>query len=356
MNYCNEVKPSKSFNDFPYGWFRVAYSDELTFGKVIPLRYFERDLVLWRTQEGQPQIFDAYCPHLGAHLGYGGKVTATGIQCPFHGWCFDREGKCPKEVAEYMRASPWFGLASFMPEWVQPRRDRIPHSSKIPPQARINSWSVVETNGIILMYYHSNERSQHRLPNWTIPELPEYRDPDWIRVMRRRWRVRTNVYEVAENGIDTAHSVFVHAQTFAALKSNGLDTDGTTSIHRLSFLTKLLGREVEGFLTIASHGLGCQVSRTILKTFAELQFTAVFLLTPIDREYVEIDLVFTMKKLVNKQLTHLMIAPWLMRGIGKNLEQDIPIWENKIFQTHPLLCDGDGSISQYRRWARQFYS
>ena len=328
MNYSNEVKPDKPFKDLPYGWFRVAYSDELTSGKVIPLRYFGRDLVLWRTQDGQPQIFDAYCPHLGAHLGYGGKVTARGIQCPFHSWCFDSNGQC----------------------------NQIPNAAKIPPEARINSWSVVETNGIILMYYHPNERSQHQLPDWTIPELPEYTDPDWIRVMRRRWRIRTKVYEVAENGIDSAHSLFVHAQTFAALESNSLDTDGTTSIHRLSFLTKLFGREVEGFLTIASYGLGCQVSRTILKTFAELEFTAVFLLTPIDREYLEVDLVFTMKKLVNKPLTHLFIAPWLMRGIGKNLEQDIPIWENKIFQTHPLLCDGDGPISQYRRWAKQFYS
>jgi len=152
------------------------------------------------------------------------------------------------------------------------------------------------------------------------------------------------------------HSLFVHAQTFAAFESNGLDTDGKTSIYHLSFVNKLFGRKVKGSLTIASYGLGCQVSRTILETFGKLQFTAVFLLTPIDCEYVEVDLVFTMKKLVNKQLTSFLIAPWLMRGIAKNLAQDIPIWEHKIFQTHPLLCDGDGSISQYRRWARQFYS
>ena len=316
--------PSLSFSDLPYGWFRVAYSDELTLGKVIPLRYFERDLVLWRTQDNRLQILDAHCPHLGAHLGYGGKVTATGIQCPFHSWCFDREGKC----------------------------DRIPYGSKILPQARINPWSVAEVNGTILMYYHPIERS----PDWMIPELPEYTDSTWTTVMRRRWRVHTSIYEVAENGVDSAHSLFVHAQTFAALKSNGLDTDGITSINRIFFINKLFGREVEGSVTITSYGLGCQVSRTVLKTFVDLQFTAIFLLTPIDREYLEIDLVFTMKKLANKQLTSLLIAPWLMREIGKNLEQDILIWENKIFRTHPLLCDGDGPILQYRRWAKQFYS
>lgn len=338
--------PSLSFSDLPYGWFRVAYSDELTLGKVIPLRYFERDLVLWRTQDSQLQILDAHCPHLRAHLGYGRKVTATGIQYPFHSWCFDREGKCPKGFPKNLHSNGYTAtdLAS--------RRDRLPYGSKIPPQARINPWSVAEANGTILMYYHPIERS----PDWIIPDLPEYTDSDWTTMMRRRWRVRTSIYEVAENGVDSAHSLFVHAQTFAALKSNGLDTDGMTSINRISFINKLFGREVEGSVTITSYGLGCQVSRTVLKTFVELQFTAIFLLTPIDREYLEIDLVFTMKKLVNKQLTSLLIAPWLMREIGKNLEQDILIWENKIFRTHPLLCDGDGPILQYRRWAKQFYS
>ena len=41
--------------------------------------------------------------------------------------------------------------------------------------------------------------------------------------------------------------------------------------------------------------------------------------------------------------------------IERQLEQDIPIWENKIQHEHPLLCDGDGPIGVFRRWSRQFY-
>jgi len=33
---------------FPFGWFAVSYSDELAVGEVKPVRYFARDLVLWR--------------------------------------------------------------------------------------------------------------------------------------------------------------------------------------------------------------------------------------------------------------------------------------------------------------------
>ena len=34
----------------------------------------------------------------------------------------------------------------------------------------------------------------------------------------------------------------------------------------------------------------------------------------------------------------------------------MPIWEHKIFQPNPILCDGDGPIAQFRRWFGQFYA
>ena len=55
----------------PHGWYAVAYSDELAVGESRPERYFGKDLVLFRTESGRASLLDAYCPHLGAHLGYG---------------------------------------------------------------------------------------------------------------------------------------------------------------------------------------------------------------------------------------------------------------------------------------------
>src|SRR5437773_202151 len=93
---------------FPTGWFQVAYSDELPAGTVTPLRYFGRDLVLFRGEDGAARVLDAHCPHLGAHLGYGGKVEGCAIRCPFHAWKFDGQGTCIE----------------------------VPYASKIPPKAR----------------------------------------------------------------------------------------------------------------------------------------------------------------------------------------------------------------------------
>ena len=67
----------------PFGWFVVCYSDELAKGEVKPVTYFERELVVWRGEDGAPRVLDAYCPHLGAHLGYGGKVNGQRYSMPF---------------------------------------------------------------------------------------------------------------------------------------------------------------------------------------------------------------------------------------------------------------------------------
>src|SRR5512144_666111 len=76
----------------PNGWFMVAYSDEVSAGKVLGLRYFGEDLVAWRGEDGAAHVMDAYCPHLGAHLGYGGRVEGCELVCPFHWWRFGADG------------------------------------------------------------------------------------------------------------------------------------------------------------------------------------------------------------------------------------------------------------------------
>jgi phenylpropionate dioxygenase-like ring-hydroxylating dioxygenase large terminal subunit len=37
----------------PFGWFQVAYSHELAPAASMPLRYFDTDLVLFRTESGE---------------------------------------------------------------------------------------------------------------------------------------------------------------------------------------------------------------------------------------------------------------------------------------------------------------
>ena len=82
------------FPRYPNGCFQVAYTDDLPAGAVMPLSYFGKELVAFRGRDGAVNVLDAHCPHLGAHLGYGGKVEGNRIRCPFHAWQFDGSGAC----------------------------------------------------------------------------------------------------------------------------------------------------------------------------------------------------------------------------------------------------------------------
>jgi 3-ketosteroid 9alpha-monooxygenase subunit A len=87
---------------FPRGWFVVAESAEVG-RKPCNVHYFGQDLVLYRGESGRVVMLDAYCPHMGTHLGMS-TMSATvqsdtflegdSIRCPFHAWRFGPDGKC----------------------------------------------------------------------------------------------------------------------------------------------------------------------------------------------------------------------------------------------------------------------
>ena len=83
---------------FPFGWYAIEQGDFVTVGQVKPLRYFSRDLAIWRGEDGQARVTDAWCKHLGAHLGHGGKVHGNLLECPFHAWRYDDEEGVAKDI------------------------------------------------------------------------------------------------------------------------------------------------------------------------------------------------------------------------------------------------------------------
>lgn len=69
------------------GWYLLALAEELT-GEVTPVDLGDRALMVIRDGE-RLRVFDARCPHRGAHLGYGGRLAPGRAEaiviCPFHG-------------------------------------------------------------------------------------------------------------------------------------------------------------------------------------------------------------------------------------------------------------------------------
>ena len=45
-----------------------------------------------------------------------------------------------------------------------------------------------------------------------------------------------------------------------------------------------------------------------------------------------------------------------LENVKTGFEDDLRIWEHKVYRDPPVLCDGDGPIGKMRRWYRQFFS
>ncbi|WP_437769239.1 Rieske 2Fe-2S domain-containing protein [Sorangium sp. So ce281] len=297
---------------FPRGWFQVATSDELSTGGPISLRCFGQDLVLFRTQDGEARVLDAHCPHMGAHLGVGGRVEQGGIRCPFHGWVISGEGKCV----------------------------HIPYADTIPPRARIRAWEVRELDGLILVHHALGGEPAA----FEIPPLAEARSTEWSLNLSKRWRVRTHIQENLENIVDPAHFVTVHGMLVPPRTE--IEIEGHIIRSRSVVKQKGPGGQVvDGTITWEGHGMGYGTIR--FTGIVELLF--VNTVTPIDDELVDIRVAFWLRNDGAQRLGQALAAE-----VCRQIEEDIPIWENKIYRAQPVLCAGEKGIMTFRKWSSQF--
>jgi phenylpropionate dioxygenase-like ring-hydroxylating dioxygenase large terminal subunit len=300
----------------PNGWYQVAYSDELAVGEVQTLRYFAKDLVAFRGEDGEAHVFDAHCPHLGAHLGHGGQVAGNNLRCPFHSWEFDGTGRAVS----------------------------IPYAKRIPPRAEIPCWPVCERNGMLMVYYHKEGRP----PAFDVPKFPEYESDEWTDYIRRDFVIRSQAQELAENSVDPAHFKYVHRT--AELPRAEARTDEHVFRVKMDYPIVMGDQTQHGAIEIEAHGFGFGVSR--FKGIVET--TVVIGGTPIDEDHLHNRMSFMVKKLDNEAATA-GIGQAFVNEISRQFTEDMPIWENKVYWERPVLCDGDGPIALLRKWGSQFY-
>jgi putative sterol carrier protein/nitrite reductase/ring-hydroxylating ferredoxin subunit len=305
----------------PWGWFVVGLSHELRPGQVAPVRYFDRDLVLWRSEGGVAQLWDAHCPHLGAHLGYGGTVLGETLRCPFHHFRFDMRGQCVD----------------------------VAGCDRVPPTAKASPWHVVEHNGTILAWFHPEGAP----PSYQVRVLE---DEGWTENLCVRWSLRSHPQEIGENTVDTAHMMPVHETGFSRVR-HGPHLEGPVMRIGLYFLApgSIIGMDGDNDveLEVAMYGVGLiQVEADV--TNAGVQARYRISSTPIDRERIHIFGVANMKETGDPEFTK-EVAGLFFEALTRDFVKDFDIWENKVYRPRPTLSAADGPIGAYRRWSRQFY-
>ncbi len=303
------------FNPYPSSWIQIGWSHELRRGQVRAIRCLGRELVLFRGEDGDARVVDAYCPHLGAHLGVGGSVVGNDLRCPFHGWEFDGAGACT----------------------------RIPYAKKIPKRARLDAWRVREVNGQILIWHDADGRA----PWFTIPELPEFSSKEWTKPRIYETTIRTRWRELVENGVDRGHFFALH--NFPEPPALEFRTDGPRFSMTSRVLWRRFGIEREVSLDIDAYGAGFAVTRGR----GEAPFIVLGCPMPID----EHSIVHRQAVIVSRRLppgVRSLVARFVGWTAMREFRRDVPIWQNKVVVPRPVLCDGDGPIVRFRTWARQF--
>ena len=304
-----------SFPHYPNGWFQMAWSDEIAVGDVRRLSGFGKELVAYRGKSGLLCVLDAYCPHLGAHLGVGGTVEGDTIQCPFHGWRFDGNSACVD----------------------------VPYAKCIPANSGLTSWPVVARNGHVMVWHPP----LGALRQWEIPALDEYQHDDWPSTACAGRFARTT--RLAENAVDRAH--FRSVQGALDLPESRVEIDGPVLHVRQTAKMATPRGPVEGQLASQSYGFGFVATRFT----GSVETLLIASVLPIDENDVDVRFSFTLKKIGDADVTR-AVGRALVADIEKQMNENKPIWENKRHLPRPLLCDGDGPIAQFRRWSEQFYS
>lgn len=323
-------------SSFPNGWYAVSSLADLKKKKVIAIKSLGRDMVAFQTESGTISVLDAHCPHQGAHLGHGGTVKGEMIECPFHKWCFDALGKCQK----------------------------IPYSKCVPKskKAEIHAYPTTERLGMILIYYSSD----YSLPTWEVPQFADDLVGNWTDPTYSDIVITTHIQELAENGFDVAHFQPIHGSEENSIELDRKQPFGPQLLFALNLVYPgngigKFGKKVAVYAQWRFSGLGIFDNRITLRDYP-MELRQYFFFTPLDDEKVRIQVALRINqdriklpmplryfvvKIIEKQNKKIML---------KNFEEDRPIWENKKFREHPMLCEGDGPITHLRTWMKQFYN
>lgn len=160
-------------------WYAILDGRELRRGEVLAARRLGVDLALWRDAAGGVHATRDRCPHRGAALSLG-RVRDGCIQCPFHGFRYDGEGRCVE--------APCAGAAT-------------------PRDLAVRAYPLREAHGFVWLWWGEPRGEYPEVP-W-FPEL----DASYLHsgLMVREWPVYW--MRSVENQLDWPHLPFVHRTT-----------------------------------------------------------------------------------------------------------------------------------------------
>jgi 5,5'-dehydrodivanillate O-demethylase len=162
-------------------WHPVGCS-QLLDGKPQRVKVLGEELVLYRGAGGQPALLELRCAHRGVALDYG-RVEEDCIRCPYHGWLYDRSGRCLEQPAE-------------------------PEDSSFKDKIRLKAYETQEFAGLIFGYFGPE-------PAPLLPHYDVLRMENGVKSIQVQ-PVHANWLNHVENTVDISHLAWLHGYTFPA--------------------------------------------------------------------------------------------------------------------------------------------
>jgi nitrite reductase/ring-hydroxylating ferredoxin subunit len=303
----------------PFGWFGLVWGDELGRGDVRALYAFDRHLVVWRDDDGTAHVQDPFCPHLGAHLGHGGTVVGAEIQCPFHGWRFDAEG----------------------------RNTDIPYSARCNGKARLRTFTTVERNGMVMAWWHPDAAVE---PQWEVPVVHDIEGAEWASELRAEHTFDAHLQDLAENQVDSVHFRFVHRNPQVP-RIDSYETGFPLAVMHATQVVDTPMGPVNATLEVTSVGPGM----SIVKFFGVVDTIDLAFTVPITAERTTVRSLYRFRSMGDPELTDFVGQAFVEEIQRQMVREDGPVWEHKAYLRRPALARGDGPFGQFRTWAAQFH-
>lgn len=323
----------------PYsnGWYPVCALADLDNNRIQTVSAFGQELVVFRNESTkQIGVLDAFCPHLGAHLGENGRIVDGRLQCPFHGWEFNTEGKC----------------------------EHIPYctSKTVPTTAKTNAWTHCIWLDMVFVWFDADQRP----PQYQLAEIPELTSQTTELRSVIQTPFHMSLLEMAMNAADYFHFNYLHAPLplpiIGRFFTVRYDTEFWTSddeskkhesyfnnVATVYFLNRFPLHFTKQLTFVRFEG------PTIIHFHIELPKLGfvhlVKTLLPIKPFELHVEDRWYAQTSVPRILSTIISA--IAKGA---VEQDRVVWENKIYQQKPNLVPNDGPFLQQQRWWKQFYS
>jgi nitrite reductase/ring-hydroxylating ferredoxin subunit len=316
----------------PTGWFQVGWSAEVGVRDVIRMKYFDRDLVAWRGESGKVTVMDAYCQHLGAHLGFGGTVQGDRIQCPFHGWEWDTAGR----------------------NVCIPYKDRPNAGRKIP------TLPAVERNEAIYVWHDVDGRP----PYFEVPDVftgwddavtsADYH-PAFPGSTLFRPGLELHPQYVLENGVDFAHFRYVHKVPIVPVFTR---QDFAEPVSYVDFTISFDGTATSADeISSGVHAINAGLGIAVTKSWGMLDNRTASTVTPVDDRTCDVRFsVWIARRPGSDEQESRAAAQRHAQAVIDQFLADIRIWSHQRYvDPAPLVRAEYAGFAALRTWAKQFY-